>query len=1333
MAWLLRLLVVLSLGVSTQAQAQLGTLGFAQGSTGRFVNNDGWTVMPPSYGSGGCGGTFVGTQSGFNLTVSASNLKAFVRAGEAISGTGVAAATHIVSQTSGNPNADGVYVTDKTGTASGATVTVAVDNTGTCVAYLDNTGGQGNDATCYAAPAPNGADWNPVPGQQCATAPKSASFLRNISNDFVMAKCGTTYSSSATGLIGAGFGNIAKSGISNAQPIVFDVYGSCGNVTFNLSHVDSFGVLAFSGNNNGNHIFVRGFNSYGFDQDPSVPSNFVYAGQPSTISGQRAVGINSKPRLAQTDMTFEGNVFSYGPNCLDIEASSAPITNVVLRRNIVNDCVGGIYTSGVDNLSLIENVFNGSGGDPVILGATVQVSYASGTPGVFTWPTNVFFAPNSIAAFTSSGTYTTTNLGSGYTPGIYQNVPMTGGAGTNALATIQINGSGVVSNLLFTNGGMNFAVNDVLCPGSSGVCSNTNVGGTGSGIAVTVHGLLSAASIVCPVGDPTHGIPANTPLFVQNQSGMAPGSTFNLSSVSGTGAKLNPTASGTIGCYYTGGWGNEFVHNWYIHDNAPYEISVPNNSYGTFSSNDIGGQWRPGGPQINDHIVLTGTGLQTTSVEYPGSTVATYTSAWNVLTEGLSGVNVTAASGMVGQGVTSPAIGNLVAPVTLGYNFAVGTVTPGDAVNVMFTCTPSPAFVCPAGFPTSTSTVMKSSTFTATSGAGPIATLSGLAGGSLYVAGTYSNVPLTGGSGSGATASIVVNVGGAVSSATLVSGGTGYNIGDVLSASNSNLGGAGSGFSINVATSFGLTVTGTTDIITPNDALSGNACVPANALISSQSSGTTSRDGLYLTSLGTSCSSVSLTTINTPTSAMHRVSLDIAALTPWVAYGMVGATAAVSYTSGAVAVFTYPRTLDFPAQYIFHCTTSGPSQDGIVGNADYFAVNLNTGAKTFNLSTTRGGTAITTTGAGTINCAWSNFIANANGGLSDPRWVQMTLKFGPSQGQIGVTSSVTGAGTEVVTTFYGTPGSVTIDHNLVFNYSNPATGGISTLGAGFALEYDNGIGGSLITNNVLGDWGNGGGPSYVDRSIQTVTGVAAGADYGSGVTPRVSIPHADTILSIYGQGPVSIAGVNGVTSAVNGAHYAVYVSATTVDLLDSAGQSFGTFTSSPSSTFSLGTVAPNVSTGNSIGSGIGNNDLDTLLPTQAATIGGFLNLTDGEYVNFLGLGATCGTQINGTIVGTNLTVNSTVSGALAMGMSLGGTGVSYNRVVSGSGAAWVVSQNHSVGPVAMSACNTQDLVKLMLNNTRFNWNGDLRVCKLNDFLRNPFGVLLPQQGCLTAG
>ena len=78
---------------------------------------------------------------------------------------------------------------------------------------------------------------------------------------------------------------------------------------------------------------------------------------------------------------------------------------------------------------------------------------------------------------------------------------------------------------------------------------------------------------------------------------------------------------------------------------------------------------------------------------------------------------------------------------------------------------------------------------------GSALTLGTITGGSGYVSGTYPTVPLTGGTGSGAYASVVVTSG-AVTSVTMTFNGYGYTSGDVLSADAVNLGGSGSGFQV---------------------------------------------------------------------------------------------------------------------------------------------------------------------------------------------------------------------------------------------------------------------------------------------------------------------------------------------------------------------------------------------------------------------------------------------------------------------------------------------------------------------------------------------------------
>ena len=71
-------------------------------------------------------------------------------------------------------------------------------------------------------------------------------------------------------------------------------------------------------------------------------------------------------------------------------------------------------------------------------------------------------------------------------------------------------------------------------------------------------------------------------------------------------------------------------------------------------------------------------------------------------------------------------------------------------------------------------------------------------GGSLYVPGTYENIFLTGGTGSGAVATITVGSSGAVTACTVTNGGSFYIVGDKLSANTIDIGGSGSGFTLTI-------------------------------------------------------------------------------------------------------------------------------------------------------------------------------------------------------------------------------------------------------------------------------------------------------------------------------------------------------------------------------------------------------------------------------------------------------------------------------------------------------------------------------------------------------
>ena len=91
-----------------------------------------------------------------------------------------------------------------------------------------------------------------------------------------------------------------------------------------------------------------------------------------------------------------------------------------------------------------------------------------------------FFYPPSIVQGIITSVTNVTNSGSGYVPGLYQNIPLTGGSGQSAYADFLVGSSGTVTSFTLQNGGNFYAVGDVL-----GV-SASSLGGSGSGFSVTV-------------------------------------------------------------------------------------------------------------------------------------------------------------------------------------------------------------------------------------------------------------------------------------------------------------------------------------------------------------------------------------------------------------------------------------------------------------------------------------------------------------------------------------------------------------------------------------------------------------------------------------------------------------------------------------------------------------------------------------------------------------------------------------------------------------------------------------------------------------------------------
>lgn len=111
----------------------------------------------------------------------------------------------------------------------------------------------------------------------------------------------------------------------------------------------------------------------------------------------------------------------------------------------------------------------------LILGPTPDQNYNS--------ELHYFYYPPTIVQGIITTTTTPFIPGSGYTSGIYTQVPLTGGQGYNAQATIVIAG-GIVIGFTITNGGTLYVVGDVVSFSASAIGA-----GAGVGFSVTVSAI----------------------------------------------------------------------------------------------------------------------------------------------------------------------------------------------------------------------------------------------------------------------------------------------------------------------------------------------------------------------------------------------------------------------------------------------------------------------------------------------------------------------------------------------------------------------------------------------------------------------------------------------------------------------------------------------------------------------------------------------------------------------------------------------------------------------------------------------------------------------------
>jgi len=408
---------------------------------------------------------------------------------------------------------------------------------------------------------------------------------------------------------------------------------------------------------------------------------------------------------------------------------------------------------------------------------------------------------------------TITNGGTGYASGgtnTYTNVALTGGAGANVIASTIVVTAGVVTAVTFpaTGSGYGYVVGNTL------TTANTNLGGSGSGLSLTVASIagylpltfynngaekarlaVSGGFSVGTATDPGAGVisAANGFKFGTNATAQtlpfSPtsimvnfGTTRPVQSFNYTFADANVTTSSKV---------------------SLTSIATPSNALlalGTVT----GGSSYTNGTYYN--VDLTGTQTVTISIASPGIVTLS-----NALPNGTP-ITLTT-TGALPTGLTAGVTYYVVNSSALTCNLAA--TVGGAGINTSGSPSGVQSLVSTTGTgATATQVVVSGNVVTSVSlptstGAVANGTISTAGSGYLPASGTttYLNVPLTGGAGVDAVATSVTVTNGAVTAVVLptTGAGAGYAVGNTLSASNTFLGGSGSSFvyTVSAVSSFG--------------------------------------------------------------------------------------------------------------------------------------------------------------------------------------------------------------------------------------------------------------------------------------------------------------------------------------------------------------------------------------------------------------------------------------------------------------------------------------------------------------------------------------------------
>ena len=538
---------------------------------------------------------------------------------------------------------------------------------------------------------------------------------------------------------------------------------------------------------------------------------------PSNIGGITGI-INTVGQISggtlYTPGTYTGVSFTGGSGTGavgDVEVLNAGIATL---KNIVS---GSNYTNGsFPNVSLTGGAGTGAKATVTVSGGnvvSVSVTYGGNN-----------YAVNDVLSCSAGSigrgvtAFGAITGGSGYVNGIYPNVTLTGGTGTGARATITVSG-GLVISVTLTYAGVGYTAADSL------TTANTNLGGAGAGFNVAVSTVAASSGFQCEVSTTSTGVVGSVTMTADGSGyavndtlsapaediggisgvisaigGISPGNFYTNSStasvtgfISGTVLDVTAVTSGALvvgqTIFGTGvaddtvitalGTGSGGVGTYNI-NNSQTVSSGPISALGIFRDTPLTGG---SGTGATGNIIVTGGSVTAASVVEPGVGYAVGDSLSAALTGSSNGIATTSA-------------------ITGGSNYTNGTytnvaLTGGTGAGAVATITVSSNAVSAVTITSAGSgyTVADSISAAAATLGNGINTLTtgSLVGGANYGPGTYTNVSLTGGTGTGAKATIIVGVGGDVTGVTLTSRGVNYTVADSLSAAAANLGGVTNG------------------------------------------------------------------------------------------------------------------------------------------------------------------------------------------------------------------------------------------------------------------------------------------------------------------------------------------------------------------------------------------------------------------------------------------------------------------------------------------------------------------------------------------------------------